>query len=153
MLITATDVVCTASDCAQLIPMLEQAEEMTGKRATITLADGGYHTAANLEAGERRTQTLYAIHRAFGEIIQNKTLAHDLEVGHVFVTVVLDVLMKTHETRRRVPDYALTGHNYRVRREQSNQIPRHCTSRLYVNFSTVRRVNHFWSKRHPLHVP
>ena len=27
---------------------------MTGERVPLTLADGGYHTAANLEAGERR---------------------------------------------------------------------------------------------------
>jgi transposase len=56
MLITAADVVNTAADSGQLIPMVEQAEEMTGERTEITLADGGYHTAANLEAGEGRDQ-------------------------------------------------------------------------------------------------
>ena len=54
MLITAAEVVNTASDSGQLIPMLEKAEEITGERVPLTLADGGYHTAANLEAGERR---------------------------------------------------------------------------------------------------
>ena len=54
MLITAADVVTTAADSGQLIPMLEMSEEMTGERVPLTLADGGYHTAANLEAGERR---------------------------------------------------------------------------------------------------
>ncbi len=34
--------------------MLEQAEEMIGERVPVTLADGGYHTAANLAAGEQR---------------------------------------------------------------------------------------------------
>jgi hypothetical protein len=63
MMITAADVVCTASDCAQLVPMLKQAEKTTSKRAAITLADGGYHTAANLEAGERRSQTLVMTER------------------------------------------------------------------------------------------
>jgi transposase len=58
MLITATEVVNSASDSGQLVPMLEQAEELTGQRAPITLADGGYHTAASLEAGERRGQLL-----------------------------------------------------------------------------------------------
>ena len=58
MLITAADVVKTASDSRQLVPMLEQAEELTGNRVPVTLADGGYHTAANLEAGEQRGQTL-----------------------------------------------------------------------------------------------
>jgi hypothetical protein len=57
-LITAADVVNSASDSGQLIPMLEQAEELTGKRVPVTLADGGYHTAASLEAGESRGQLL-----------------------------------------------------------------------------------------------
>ncbi len=54
MLITAADVVNTAADSAQLPPMLEESEEMTGARVPVTLADGGYHTAKNLEAGARR---------------------------------------------------------------------------------------------------
>ena len=54
MLITAAEVVSTAADSAQLVPMLEKSEESTGARVPITLADGGYHTAANLEAGARR---------------------------------------------------------------------------------------------------
>ena len=54
MLITAADVVNTAADSAQLVPMLEESEEMTGVRVPVTLADGGYHTAKNLEAGARR---------------------------------------------------------------------------------------------------
>ena len=53
-LITAGEVVNTATDSGQLIPMLEKSEEMTGERVSFTLADGGYHTAANLEASERR---------------------------------------------------------------------------------------------------
>jgi len=32
--------------------MLEQAEEITGERVPTALADDGYHTTANLEAGE-----------------------------------------------------------------------------------------------------
>ena len=38
--------------------MLEQAEEMIGEPVPVTLADGGYHTAANLVAGERRGDLL-----------------------------------------------------------------------------------------------
>ena len=34
--------------------MLEESEEMTGVRVPVTLADGGYHTAKNLEAGAFR---------------------------------------------------------------------------------------------------
>ena len=58
MLITAADVVNTAADSGQLVPMLKQAEEMIGERVPVTLADGGYHTAANLAAGEQRGDLL-----------------------------------------------------------------------------------------------
>lgn len=66
MLITAAAVVNTAADSGQLVPMLEQAEELTGERAQVTLADGGYHTAANLEAGKRRGQVLVMTERYQG---------------------------------------------------------------------------------------
>ena len=52
--ITAVDVLNAAADSAQSVPMLEESEETTGARVPITLADGGYHTAANVEAGELR---------------------------------------------------------------------------------------------------
>ncbi len=68
MLITAADVVNSAADSGQLVPMLEQAEEVTGERSSITLADGGYHTAANLEAGEHRSQTLVLSERYHAEV-------------------------------------------------------------------------------------
>ncbi len=58
MLITSAAVVNTAADSAQLLPMLEESEEMTGVRVPVTLADGGYHTAANPEAGARRGDVL-----------------------------------------------------------------------------------------------
>ena len=63
MLITAADVVNKASDSAQLLPMLEKSEETTGVRVPVTLADGGYHTAANLREGERRGDTLVMTER------------------------------------------------------------------------------------------
>lgn len=53
----------TAADYGQLVPMLEQAEELMGERPQVTLADGGYHTAANLEAGKRRGQLLVMAER------------------------------------------------------------------------------------------
>jgi hypothetical protein len=68
MLITAADVVSSAADSGQLIPMLEQAESITGKRSPITLADGGYHTGANLIAGELRGQTLVMSERYQAEL-------------------------------------------------------------------------------------
>ena len=63
VLITAAEVVNNASDFRCLVPMLEQAEAITGERARITLADGGYHTAANLEVGEHRGQVLVMAER------------------------------------------------------------------------------------------
>ena len=66
MLITAVEVVNTAADYGQLVPMLEQAEELLGERAQVTLADGGYHTAANLETSERRGQLLVMAERYQG---------------------------------------------------------------------------------------
>jgi hypothetical protein len=63
MLITATNVVNTAADSGQLASMLEQAEELAGERVPITLADGGYHTVANLKTGHQRDQTLVMTER------------------------------------------------------------------------------------------
>jgi hypothetical protein len=67
-LITATDVVNSAADSGQLVPMLEEAEEVTGERSPTTLAGGGYHTVANLVAGERRGQVLVMAERYQAEV-------------------------------------------------------------------------------------
>ena len=56
LVITAADVVRGANDCGQLTPMLQQAEEVTGGKAQVTLADAGYHSGANLEACAQREQ-------------------------------------------------------------------------------------------------
>jgi transposase len=56
MFVTAIDAVQDADDHHQLVNMLEQAEEMTGNNAAITLADAGYHSGANLAACEERLQ-------------------------------------------------------------------------------------------------
>ncbi len=64
LLITAAKVVSTATDCGQFIPMLEQAEALTGERVPVTLADGGYNITANLEAGQGRGQTLVIAERS-----------------------------------------------------------------------------------------
>jgi len=55
-LITAADVVTATTDSAQLLPMLDQAAATTGQRASMTLADAGYHSAANLAACAEREQ-------------------------------------------------------------------------------------------------
>lgn len=56
LLITAADVVPLGTDTAQLVPMMEQAEEMTGERVERTLADAGYHSGANLKSCAERGQ-------------------------------------------------------------------------------------------------
>ena len=47
-IITATEVVQDPDDTAQLLPLMEQAEAMTGESAETTLSDGGYYSGENL---------------------------------------------------------------------------------------------------------
>ena len=58
MLVTAADVVDQVNDFAQLTPMMEQAEEVTGVRAPMTLADAGYFGGRHLEACHRKGQKI-----------------------------------------------------------------------------------------------
>ena len=50
----AVDVTDAPDDYGQLVPMMEQSEEMTGERAQVTLADGGYHSGENLASCDQR---------------------------------------------------------------------------------------------------
>ena len=56
MLVTAVDVVDAANDNALLAPMMEQAEETTGTKSQMTLADAGYFAASHLAECARRGQ-------------------------------------------------------------------------------------------------
>lgn len=58
MLLIGIAAVCDPEDHNQLVPMLKQSEEMTGKLADMTLADAGYHSGANLAECERRQQRI-----------------------------------------------------------------------------------------------
>ena len=58
MLITAVEAVGDAEDHHQLVNMLEQAEDITGKKADVTLADAGYHSGVNLAICEQRQQKI-----------------------------------------------------------------------------------------------
>ena len=49
MLVTAVELVDEPADYGRLTPMLQKAEEITGVRTPMTLADGGYHSAAALQ--------------------------------------------------------------------------------------------------------
>ena len=50
LLITAADITQDPTDQAQLLPMIEAAEQSGGPAAGLTLADAGYFSAANLAA-------------------------------------------------------------------------------------------------------
>ena len=56
MLITAVNLVDETHEHGQLIPMMEQAEETTGTKAVMTLADSGYFAGSALEECARRGQ-------------------------------------------------------------------------------------------------
>ena len=56
MMITSVDVVDEVNDLARLLPMVEQAEEVTGVRVPTTLADAGYFGGSHLEECARRGQ-------------------------------------------------------------------------------------------------
>ena len=56
MLVTAVDVVDEANDTARLTPMVEQAEEVTGVRVPMTLADAGHFAGKHLEELHQRGQ-------------------------------------------------------------------------------------------------
>ena len=56
MLVTAVDVVDQANDNALLVPMVEQAEETTGTKVPMTLADAGYFSASHVAECVRRGQ-------------------------------------------------------------------------------------------------
>ena len=56
MLVTAVELVDEPADYARLIPMLQRAEETTGVKTPLTLADAGYHSAAALQGCADRVQ-------------------------------------------------------------------------------------------------
>ena len=58
MLITAVGLVDEPNDHTSFTPMLEQAEETTGSKAAMTLADAGYHSGTNLEDCAGRGQAV-----------------------------------------------------------------------------------------------
>ena len=58
MLVTAIDLVDEGTDNSSLIPMLQGAEEVTGVKTPLTLADAGYHSAAALQECADRGQLM-----------------------------------------------------------------------------------------------
>ena len=58
MFITAVDMADSSRDETQLVPMMEQAEETTGTKSEMTLADAAYHSGKGLEECARRDQSV-----------------------------------------------------------------------------------------------
>ncbi len=80
LMITAADVSTCAGDPGNLIPMLEQSEENTGRRAAVSLADASYHSGPNLEACAERKQAIVMPeiqHRALESPYHKDYFKHD----------------------------------------------------------------------------
>ena len=59
-ILVAMDVTTDGSDAHQLLPMLEEAEAIGGRRAAEVVADAGYSSGANLEAMQSAGLSFYA---------------------------------------------------------------------------------------------
>jgi transposase len=59
-ILVAMDVTTGGADTPQLLPMLGEAEAMTGRQAEELVADGGYYSGANVEAVQNLDLALYA---------------------------------------------------------------------------------------------
>lgn len=57
-IITAIDVTPDQNDNGQLIPMMEQSQENTGRPADVSLADAGFHSGSNLRDAARRPEVM-----------------------------------------------------------------------------------------------
>ena len=57
--IVAAEVVASSTDNEQQIPMLQETEETAGRLAEVTVMDGGYHSATNVEATQELPTDLY----------------------------------------------------------------------------------------------
>lgn len=58
MIITAIDAVKDAADNNQMVPMLDQARENTGKKANYSLIDAGFYSGINLADSAKREMTV-----------------------------------------------------------------------------------------------
>ena len=63
MLVTAVDVVDEANDAARLIPMVDQAEEVTGAKVPMTMADAGYFSGKQVAMPEMARPTSHPYHK------------------------------------------------------------------------------------------
>ena len=63
MLVTAVDVVDEANDAARLIPMVDQAEEVTGAKVPMTMADAGYFSGKQVAMPDMARPTSHPYHK------------------------------------------------------------------------------------------
>ena len=63
MLVTAVDVVDEANDAARLIPMVDQAEEVTGAKVPMTMADAGYFSGKQVAMSDMARPTSHPYHK------------------------------------------------------------------------------------------
>lgn len=58
-IMVGAEVVASATDTASLLPMLQEAEESSGRPADVSLADAGYHSAQAVAALEQAGRKVY----------------------------------------------------------------------------------------------
>ena len=94
MLVTAVDVVDAATDNALLAPMVEQAEETTGTRVPMTLADAGYFAASHVAECVRRGQQV-VVSRGTATVPQRP-----ISQGPIHIRRARATALRVHRDRR-----------------------------------------------------
>ena len=99
MLVTAVDVVDAANDNALLVPMMEQAEETTGTRAQMTLADAGTLAFVRIQHANGVPLRLY---RAAGAVCQAcpafRACTRAKEIGRSLAIGPHDAALRRHRS-------------------------------------------------------
>ena len=112
MLVIAVDVVDAANDNALLAPMVEQAEETTGTRAPMTLADAGYFAASHVAECVRRGQ-LVVVSEARQRFLKDPYHLQRAE-RDLYVSAGTDAQVRPHTVRERSPVATVPGFRRRL---------------------------------------
>ena len=117
MLVTAVDVVDAANDNALLVPMVEQAEETTGTRAQMTLADAGYFAASHLAECTRRGQQVVVSEsrqRFSQRPISQGPIHLQRAERQLYVSAGTDAQVRSYTARERKPVATVPGFRRRL---------------------------------------
>ena len=117
MLVTAVDVVDAANDNALLVPMLEQAEETTGTRAQMTLADAGYFAASHLAECTRRGQRVVVSEsrqRFLKDPYHKDQFTYNEPSDKLYVSAGTDAQVRSYTARERSPVATVPGFRRRL---------------------------------------